>query len=387
VRRVLLSLTLLWLAGACLRLTVLAVPPVLPFIHADLHLSETQVGILTGLPSLLFALAAVPGSLLIARVGPVTALAIGLLLDGVASGLRGAAPNALWLYAATVAMAAGIAIGQPAMPPLVRAWLPDRIGFATAVYTNGFLMGATAAAALSLPFVLPLVGGSWRLGFAAWAVPVVVTAVLVPLLAPAPGRPGAEALTIPRWWPDWRSPLLWRLGILFGSNNSTYFTTNAFLPDYLNAHGMADLIAPALTALNVGQIPVSFALIAAAGRLQNRLWPYVVSGLGVLAGLATIVLGTGAVIVAGAALVGTALTLSFVLILALPPVLSAPGDVHRLAAGMFTISYSTAVLVPAASGLLWDLTGVPGLAFAPTAVCAVLLAALAPNLPARHHQR
>ena len=381
MRRVLLPLTLLWLAGAGLRLTVLAVPPVLPFIHADLNLSETQVGILTGLPSLLFALAAVPGSLLIARVGPVTALALGLLLDGVASGLRGAAPNALWLYAATVAMGAGIAIAQPAMPPLVRAWLPDRIGFATAVYTNGFLMGATAAAALSLPLVIPLVGGSWRLGFAAWAVPVVVTAVLVPIFAPASAQPGASVVTPPRWWPDWRSPLLWRLGILFGSNNSTYFTTNAFLSDYLNAHGAADLIGPALTALNVGQIPVSFALIAAAGRLQNRLWPYVVSGLGVLAGLAAVVFGTGVVIIAGAAFIGLSLTLSFVLILALPPVLSAPGDVHRLAAGMFTISYSTAVLVPAASGLLWDLTGVPGMAFAPTAVCAIMLAAVAPTLP------
>jgi CP family cyanate transporter-like MFS transporter len=364
-----------------LRLTVLAVPPVLPFIHDDLKLSETQVGLLTGLPSLLFAVAAVPGSLLIARLGPVTALAIGLLLDGVASGLRGAAPNALWLYAATIAMGAGIAIAQPAMPPVVRAWLPDRIGFATAVYTNGFLIGATAAAALSLPLVLPLVGGSWRLGFAAWAVPVVVTAVLVPLLSPRRGEPSASAVMIPRWWPDWRSPLLWRLGLLFGSNNSTYFTTNAFLSDYLNAHGAADLIGPALTALNVGQIPVSFALIAASGRLQNRLWPYVVSGLGTLLGLAVIVFGTGAVIVAGAALVGLALTLTFVLILALPPLLSAPGDVHRMAAGMFTISYSTAVLVPAASGALWDLTGVPGAAFAPTAVCAVLIAALAPSLP------
>jgi len=388
VRRVLLPLTLLWLAGAGLRLTVLAVPPVLPFIHADLNLSETQVGILTGLPSLLFALAAVPGSLLIARVGAVTALALGLLLDGVASGLRGAAPNALWLYAATVAMGAGIAIAQPAMPPLVRAWQPDRIGFATAVYTNGFLMGATAAAALSLPLVLPLVGGSWRLGFAAWAAPVVVTAVLVPLLAPRGGQ-RESAVTVLGWWPDWRSPLLWRLGILFGSNNSTYFTTNAFLSDYLNAHGAADLIGPALTALNVGQIPMSFALMAAAGRLQNRLWPYVVSGLGVLAGLAAVVFGTGVVIIAGAAFIGLSLTLSFVLILALPPLLSAPGDVHRMAAGMFSISYSTAVLVPAVSGLLWDFTGVPGMAFAPTAVCGVLLAALAPRLPSgsgRHQE-
>ena len=373
-------MTLLWLAGAGLRLTVLAVPPVLPFIHGDLNLSETEVGILVGLPSLLFAVAAVPGSLLIARLGPVTALAIGLLLDGVASGLRGAAPNALWLYAATIAMGAGIAIAQPAMPPIVRAWLPDRIGFATAVYTNGFLIGATAAAALSLPFVLPLVGGSWRLGFAAWAVPVVATAVLVPLLAPRQGKPSASAAMIPHWWPDWRSPLLWRLGLLFGSNNSTYFTTNAFLSDYLHAHGAADLIGPALTALNVGQIPISFALIAAAGRLQNRLWPYIVSGLGVLAGLGVIVFGNGAIIIAGAALVGLALTLTFVLILALPPVLSAPGDVHRLAAGMFTISYSTAVLVPAASGALWDLTGVPGAAFAPIAVCALLIAVLAPGL-------
>jgi CP family cyanate transporter-like MFS transporter len=380
-RRVLLSFVLLWLAGAGLRVTVLAVPPVIPMIHADLRLSETEIGILTGLPSLLFALAAVPGSLLIARVGAVPALAIGLLIEGVASGLRGAAPSTAWLYAATIAMGAGIAVAQPAMPQLVRAWLPDRIGLATAVYTNGFLIGATASAALSLPFILPLVGGSWRLGFAAWAVPVVLTAALLPLLAPRiePSHPTAPVQV--RWWPDWRSSLLWRLGLLFGANNSVYFTSNAFLANYLAATGAADLISPALTALNVGQIPVSLAIIAAAGRLENRLWPYFVSGLGVLAGLAGVVFGQGAWIVAAAGLIGVAITFSFVLMLALPPMLSAPGDVHRLAAGMFTISYSTAVIVPTLSGLVWDLTGMPGSAFAPIAACAVLLAAVAPTLP------
>lgn len=389
MRRVLLSFALLWLAGAGLRLTVLAVPPVIPLIHADLQLSETEIGILTGLPSLLFALAAVPGSLLIARLGAVAALGIGLLVAGVAAGLRGAAPSVTWLYAATIAMGAGIAIAQPAMPPIVRAWLPGRIGLATAVYTNGFLMGATAAAALSLPLVLPLVGGSWRLGFAVWAVPVVVTAVLVAALAPRadPPSPSASA-QVQQWWPDWRSSLLWRLGLLFGSNNSIYFTTNAFLSDYLNATGASDLISPALTALNVAQIPVSFALIAMAGRLEDRLWPYVVSGLGVLAGLAGVVFTTGAFIIAAAALIGFSITLTFVLTLALPPMLSAPGDVHRLAAGMFTISYSTAVIIPTVSGLAWDLTGTPAAAFAPLAVCAAMLAALAPTWPiGRRRQR
>jgi MFS transporter, CP family, cyanate transporter len=381
VHRFLLPFVLLWLAGAGLRLTVLAVPPVVPLIHADLWLSETEVGILTGLPLLMFALAAVPGSLLIARLGAVAALAIGLLVEGAASALRGAAPNAAWLYAATIAMGAGIAIAQPAMPPIVRAWLPDRIGLGTAIYTNGFLMGATAAAALSLPFILPLVGGSWRLGFAVWAIPVILTAALVPALAPRTAAATPTVATITQWWPDWRSPLLWRLGLLFGSNTSIYFGTNAFLADYLNATGAAELIGPALSALNIGQLPVSFALLAAAGRLENRLWPYTMSGLGVLAGLAGVVFGTGAVILAGAALVGAAITLTFVLILVLPPVLSVPGDVHRVAAGMFVISYSTGVIVPTVSGLAWDLTGMPGTAFAPLAVCAVMLAVLAPTLP------
>ena len=86
-------------------------------------------------------------------------------------------------------------------------------------------------------------------------------------------------------------------------------------------------------------------------------------------------------IIVGAATIWLSLTLTFVLTLALPPVLSAPGDVHRLAAGMFTISYSIAVVVPMLSGFLWDMTGISETAFAPLAVCAIMIAALAPGLP------
>src|SRR5664279_31585 len=57
--RFLTTLLLLWLAGTALRLTILAVPPVIPLIHDGLKLNATQIGILTGLPSMLFAIAAV----------------------------------------------------------------------------------------------------------------------------------------------------------------------------------------------------------------------------------------------------------------------------------------------------------------------------------------
>src|SRR5215475_5031562 len=101
-QKFLLHILILWLAGNALRLTILAVPPVIPLIHHDLDLSATGVGILGGLPVVLFAVAALPGSLLIARLGPVRALVAGLLVTATAGALRGAVPAVAWLYAMTM---------------------------------------------------------------------------------------------------------------------------------------------------------------------------------------------------------------------------------------------------------------------------------------------
>ncbi len=255
--RFLTSLAMLWLSGAALRLTILAVPPVIPMIHDQLDLSATQVGILTGLPSMLLAFAAVPGSLLIARLGVRTALVVGLLLTAIGGALRGLLPDVLWLYAMTIAMSGGVAIMQVTMPTAVRSWLPKRIGFATAVYTNGLLVGEIFPVALMLVLVLPLVGGSWQWGFVFWSVPVAIIAVLVMLLAPRPLSENGTAATRRRWWPDWRKLLIWRLGIMLGTINAVYFATNAFLPDYLRSLGQGEWIGAALTGLNIGQLPAS----------------------------------------------------------------------------------------------------------------------------------
>ena len=171
------AVSLLWLAGAGLRLTILAVPPVISLIQADLHLSGTEIGILSGLPVILFGIAALPGSLLIARFGALPTLVTGLLIAGVASGLRGALLDVFALYAATVLMSAGVAIMQPALPPLVRQWLPHRVGFGTALYTNGLLVGETLPVMLTIPLVFPLVDNSWRWSLAVWGIPLVAIAI------------------------------------------------------------------------------------------------------------------------------------------------------------------------------------------------------------------
>jgi CP family cyanate transporter-like MFS transporter len=375
------AVLLLWLAGTGLRMTILAVPPVIPMIRDDLALSATEVGVLTGLPSVLFAVAAIPGSLLIARFGALATLIFGLLATAAGSAFRGAAPNIWLLYAATVLTGFGVAVMQPSLPPLVRAWLPDRIGFGTAVFTNGLLVGEVLPVALTLPLVVPLVGGSWRVSFFAWAIPCVAIAVLIALFAPGRRAGDASGFVAGRkWWPDWRSGTLWRIGIMFGTVNAIYFTTNAFVPELLARTGRPDLISITLTALNLGQIPASLLLLAFAGRLVGKAWPYLACGALCFAALMGIIFGSPTVVVAAAALIGFSCAAVLTMIFALPPLLTRPDDVHRLAAGMFTISYSCAVITPVVSGLAWDLTGVPRAAFVPVLLGAVVLAGLAPGL-------
>ena len=140
----------------------------IPLIHDDLHLSETQVGVLSGLPMVLLAGAAVAGSLLIARLGALTTLVTGLILCAIGSALRGVGPSVAMLYVGTVVTAFGVSVMQPALAPLVRAWVPQRVGFATAVYTNGLLIGEILPAALTIPLVLPMLRQSWQWDFVFW---------------------------------------------------------------------------------------------------------------------------------------------------------------------------------------------------------------------------
>src|SRR5512139_2735457 len=210
----LVVLPLLWLAGAAIRIPLLAVPPVIPLIHDDLHMSETQVGLLMGMPLAMFALAAVPGSLLIARFGVLAVAISGLAIASLAAAARAAANDVFTLYAATLLMGGGVAIFQPALPTLIRLWAPARAWLANAVSTNGMLMGVTFVSALTIPLVLPAVGGSWRRDLLLWCVPGLVTVLLFIFAAPRKQRDDAFATGLQRrWWPDWKSSQLWLLGI------------------------------------------------------------------------------------------------------------------------------------------------------------------------------
>jgi CP family cyanate transporter-like MFS transporter len=366
-------LFLLFLAGVAMRMTILAMPPVIPLVHDELHLSETEVGLLIGLPLALFAIAAVPGSLLIASIGTNLAVIVGLVISALASGARGAAVDVPTLYAAAIATGFGVAIMQPGMPTLVREWLPNRIALGTIAYTSGMLIGSTISSALTIPYVLPLLGGSWRRDLVFWAVPAFLIAPVFYLLSPTDHDHRAKHSAVGGpWWPDWKNPLTWLLGLTLGSNNSAFFSTNAFLGEYLASLGKTHLLGQAFAWLNGVQLLAPILLLMMGKRFERRAWPFLVFGPILLGSfLALIFVPTRLGIIVSTALVGLTTAMTFAPVLALPALLSRPGDVPRTAAGMFTVSYTCAIIIPTASGALWDLTGRPWTAFLPLCLCAV----------------
>ncbi len=183
--RLLNLLFLLFLAGVAMRMTILAMPPVIPLVHDELHMSETQVGLLVGLPLALFAVAAVPGSLLIARIGTNLAVIVGMVIAALASGARGAADRRIDALCGRDRdrlrrrhHAAGNADAGPRMAAGPHRARHHRLYGRHADRLDDFV-GLDHSLSC-----LPLVGGSWRHDLVFWAVPAFLIAPVFYLLSP-----------------------------------------------------------------------------------------------------------------------------------------------------------------------------------------------------------
>jgi CP family cyanate transporter-like MFS transporter len=245
------------------------------------------------------------------------------------------------------------------------------------VYSNGFLIGEIVAAALTVPLVLPLVAGSWQLAFSVWSIPVALTAGALWIVTAHRSR-DVEAPPV-AWWPDWRSARTWRLGLILGCASASYFGSNAFLPDYLRSTHHAGLIAAALTSVNLSQLPASVVTAAFARVMVARRWPVVVAGAMTVIAAAGFLLG-GVWVVVFAGILGFSTATVFVLTIALPPLLVAEHDVHRLSAAIFTIAYACPFVISLTGGAVWDASGVPYTSFLPIAATGVIMIGLVRGL-------
>ncbi|MGP3988159.1 CynX/NimT family MFS transporter [Streptomyces sp. 3N207] len=269
------------IAALNLRPAISGLGPLLEEVRHGLHMSGTVAGLLTSVPPLCFAVFGGLAPRLARRRGPAPVVLAGMVAITLGLVLRPLAGGTATFLAATALALAGIAVSNVLMPVIVKHWFPDRVGSMTGLYSMALALGTAGAAAVTVPMTDAL-GGSWRIGLAAWAVPSAVALVPWAVISrnhaartPEPeaaqeAAPGTAEGAVPALRIT-KSPTAWALGVFFGLQASAAYITMGWLPQIFRDAGVSASAAGVLLAVTMGMgVPLSFVLPKLAARMRHQ---------------------------------------------------------------------------------------------------------------------
>ncbi|XVV11169.1 CynX/NimT family MFS transporter [Actinoplanes sp. CA-131856] len=352
----LIAVAALLLAAVNLRLAVTSVGPVLSEIRSGLGMSSSVAGLLTSVPAVCFAGVGFLAPRLARRFGPARVILAGMVVLAAGLAVRPYAPGtALFLLLSLVALA-GIAVVNVLLPSVVKAYFPDRVGTMTGLYTVSLNIGATVAAATTVPLTASVFGDDWRLGLACWAaVAVLAVPAWLPLarqpFTPDPGTHKADVVRVSR------HPVAWALAVYFGMQSTSAYVIIGWLPQiYRDAGISAERAGVYFAVTSFLGVPLGFLLSSLAGRLRSQSWIAVVLGLFGLAGYGGLWWSPAAAPLLWAILLGIVNT-AFPLVLTMIALRGrTPGTVVKLSAFAQSTGYLFAIPGPILVGVLHDHT-------------------------------
>ncbi|SCL16868.1 MFS transporter, CP family, cyanate transporter [Micromonospora rhizosphaerae] len=357
----LLVLAGMLLVALNLRAAITGLGALLDEVRTGLALSGTMAGVVTTLPAIAFAVFGAVTPRLVRRHSSARVLIVAMLALVAGQVLRVLTDSsAVFLVTSAVALA-GIAVANVLLPMLVKQHFPGRLGLVTGAYSMALTVGATVAAAATVPVAHAL--GSWRAGLAVWA-GLAAVAVLpwVPLALRArasrrAASPTAARVDRPRIRPG-RTRLGWAMATYFGTQSLGAYAIMGWLAQLFRDAGYrpetAGLLLAGVTALGT---PIALVMPALAARVRT-LRPLILS---LSTAMTLAYLGLAVVPAAGALL--------WVVLLAIgqsafPLILATIGLRARTAEGTVSLSaftqsvgYLIAALGPLLVGILYEATG------------------------------
>lgn len=256
------------LASLNLRTAVTSVGAVLGDVQAALGISSTMAGIITTLPVLAFAGIGAIAPYLVRRFGYRTLISSTLVLMSLGLVARAMTDQVGWfLLFSAVALMAG-AIGNVAIPGVVKKEFPQRIGVMTTAYSTALTVGAALGAALTVPAGDLL--GNWRWGIAIWALPAMLAVIPWLMWRKESSREvheeGSRRLT-----GLWRSKLAWSMMIFFGLQSGGAFAMFGWLAEILRDQGIHPATAGAMFGFfNLVGIPMFLLIPGLATRFRHQ---------------------------------------------------------------------------------------------------------------------
>ena len=360
-----------------LRSAVASLSPVLARVEGDFDVPTWVVGVIGSVPPVCFAVFGLLTPALERRFG-LERLALAALVIASAGMLgRTLAPDASLLLLATALIFAACGVGNVLLPPLVKAYFPDRLFLMTAIYTTVLSLAVFVPAFVAVPVAN---AAGWRISLGVWAALAVIA--LIPWAGlVARGRGGHVRISAPdasALGRMARIPLAWALALAFGSSSATVYTMAMWLPQLLtDVSGLAEADAGILLAVFGGMgLPLGLAVPLLVRRLR-RIGPLFAWAIATgLVGLLGLILVPTVVPWLWVSLLGLGLPTLFPLVLVLIGVRTRSHETAVALSGFAqSAGYAAAAAVPLAFGLLHDTSG--GW-IAPLLLLAVMTASIVP---------
>ncbi|HEX7387383.1 MAG TPA: MFS transporter [Castellaniella sp.] len=268
------------LVGICAALHIWKVPPALPQLQADFHLSLVASGFLLSIVQMGGMALGLPIGLVAERMGLRRCILYGLGILSLASALSALFDSGFSVLAGRAIEGVGFLMVVMPIPALIRRLVPPE--------NLSRVMGLWGCY-MPLGTVLILLTGSWILNFGDWQVLWLLLAALTAVclfvvlrLVPSdrvtnPHQLHPPMLTLATT--TLKSLNVWLVALTFGMYSSQWIAIIGFLPTIYATEGVAGTTAGLLTAIVAGSNAIGN---LAAGRLLHRgvpAWQLLVIGL------------------------------------------------------------------------------------------------------------
>lgn len=344
----LLFAVIAFIVGLNLRPILASVGPLFSVLQREVGLSATEFSLLTTLPVAMMGLAALSGPWLLARVGAVRGIMIGLFILLLACSFRGMSATLTGLM--TTALLGGASIGmiQALMPALIKREYVQTASTVMSLFSTGIMAGAALAAASAEPLF------SWLALKPALAMAGVLTLLaLVLWLALVKHHRGQTPVRESVTLSSSRTGLLL---LFFGVGTGAYTLVLAWLPPlYIQAGWSARSSGYMLAWLTLTEVVAGFVVSALIGKFPDRRVPLITVLLLLLAGLMCLVFSPGTTPVISTLLLGTGIGALFPLSLIVTfDHAQTPAQAGKLLSKVQGGGYLIAALMPLIAGIVRD---------------------------------
>ena len=337
-----------FIVGLNLRPILASVGPLFSVLQREAGLTATQFSLLTTLPVAMMGLAALCGPWLLARVGAVRGIMLGLFILLVACSLRGFSTSLTGLMGTALLGGASIGTIQALMPALIKKAYTQTASTIMSLFSTGIMAGAAVAAASAEPLF------SWLTLKPALAMAGVLALLALMLWLPLVKQPQGEqtaheSVTL-------SSSRTGLLLLFFGVGTGAYTLVLAWLPPlYIQAGWSARSSGYMLAWLTLTEVTAGFAVSALIGKFPDRRVPLITVLLLLLAGLLCLVFAPGTTPVLSTLLLGIGIGALFPLSLIVTfDHARTPAQAGKLLSKVQGGGYMIAALMPLVAGIVRD---------------------------------